>query len=311
MKTKLCEGGTAMSEGGAARGLFVGLATIDLVYDVEEFPAANTKIEAKSQQVYVGGPATNAAIVFTHLGGEAALAAAVGRHALAGVVRAELDRYGVRLVDLHPEFEGVPAISAVAVDSKGRRMVVSANAARIGASVAEPNAELCAWARVVEVDGHQMQACQRWASAARANGAHVVMDGGSWKRGTDELLRHVDTAICSADFRPPECASDAETIAYLAARGVRQIAITHGDGPVRWARGAESGEVETPRVEAVDTMGAGDIFHGVFCAALARSGAFVESLEEAARVASYSCRFHGTREWMGVGSREQGTGTRD
>jgi len=300
-KAKLCEGGTAMSD--TVRGLFVGLATIDLVYGVDEFPAANTKVEAKSQQVYVGGPATNAAIAFAHLGGEAALAAAVGRHALAGVVRAELEQYNVRLVDLHAEFEGVPAISAVAVDSKGRRTVVSANAARIGARAADPDMELCAWARVVEVDGHQMQACQRWAAAARAQGAHVAMDGGSWKRGTGELLRHVDTAICSADFRPPECASEDETIAYLAARGVGQIAITNGDGPVRWAMGAEAGSIETPRVEAVDTMGAGDIFHGAFCAAWARSGAFVESLAEAARVASQSCRFHGTREWMVAGNR--------
>ncbi|MDR3792962.1 MAG: PfkB family carbohydrate kinase [Terracidiphilus sp.] len=292
-----------MSEGSAVRGLFVGLATIDLVYDVEEFPAANTKIEAKSQQVYVGGPATNAAIAFARLGGEATLVAAVGRHALAGVVRAELDRYGVRLVDLKQEFEGVPAISTVAVDHKGRRTVVSANAARIGASVAEPDVELCAWARVVEVDGHQMQACQRWAAAARAQGAHVVMDGGSWKRGTEELLRHVDTAICSADFRPPECAHEDETIAFLAARGVGQIAITHGDEPVRWARGAEAGLIETPRVEAVDTMGAGDIFHGAFCAAWARGIDFREALAEAARVASHSCRFHGTREWMVAGSR--------
>ena len=118
-----------MGKGCTARGVFVGLATIDLVYDVEDFAAADAKIEAKSQQVYVGGPATNAAVAFRHLGGEAALVAAVGRHALAGVVRAELERYGVEFRDLHPEFEGVPSISSVAVDRMGRRSVVSANAA--------------------------------------------------------------------------------------------------------------------------------------------------------------------------------------
>jgi len=288
----------AMQHCGRARGLFVGLATIDLVYNVERFPAANTKVEASSQAVYVGGPATNAAIAFRHLGGEAALAAAVGSHALAGVVRAELDQYGVRLADLNAEFSGVPSISSVVVDDEGRRTVVSANAARMGASSAAPDVELCAWADVVEVDGHQMEACQQWARAARAKGVHVVMDGGSWKHGTEDLLAHVDTIVCSADFRPPGCADEEDTIGWLAAHGVAQIAITHGAGPVRWLRGAEAGLIEPPRVEAVDTMGAGDIFHGVFCFAWAEGRGFVEALGEAARVASESCRFHGTRAWM-------------
>jgi sugar/nucleoside kinase (ribokinase family) len=298
MINRMKTGGGAMNESGAVRGLFVGLATIDLVYGVDEFAQPNTKIEARSQDVYVGGPATNAAIAFSHLGGEAALAAAVGRHALAGVVRAELECYGVRLADLNAEFEGVPAISSVSVDCSGRRTVVSANAARIGASTSEPDLELCAWADVVEVDGHQMQACRQWAAAARAQGAHVVLDGGSWKQGTEELLSLVDTAICSADFRPPSCVNEGETIAYLAARGVAQIAMTHGGGPVHWTRGAETGLVEPPRVQAVDTMGAGDIFHGAFCFAWAQGRGFVESLGEAAGIASESCRFHGTRAWM-------------
>jgi len=176
--------------------------------------------------------------------------------------------------------------------------VVSANAARIGATVAEPDAELCRWAQIVEVDGHQMQACRQWAAAARAQGAHVVLDGGSWKPGTEELLPQVDTAICSADFHPPGCASEDEAIAFLAAAGVRQIAITHGAAAVRWARGDERGSLAVPRVQTVDTMGAGDIFHGAFCAAFARGAQFADALAAAAEVAAHSCRFHGTREWM-------------
>ena len=70
-----------------ASSVFVGLSTIDIVYGVDEFPAANSKIEAKSQEVLVGGPATNAAIAFAHLGGEATLVTAVGRNSLAAVVR--------------------------------------------------------------------------------------------------------------------------------------------------------------------------------------------------------------------------------
>jgi len=284
--------------GDELRGLFVGLATIDLVYSVEAFPEPDQKINALSQQVCVGGPATNAAIAFTHLGGRAALAAAVGCHPLATMVRAELEQFHVDLHDLHPGFDCVPAISSVVVDAHARRTVVSANAARIGATVAEPDLELCRWARIVEVDGHQMRSCQQWAQAAHAAGAHVVLDGGSWKTGTEALLRHVDTAICSADFRPPGCRDEQETLAFLSASGVRQIAITHGAEPVRWLCGDAQGAFPVPQVPAVDTMGAGDIFHGAFCSAFLRSGGFVDALQEAAQVAACSCCFHGARQWM-------------
>ena len=113
------------------KGIFVGLSTIDIVYDVDDFPAPDAKITAKSQSVFAGGPATNAAITFSHMGGEATLATAVGRHPLAALVREEMTRYSVKLLDLSPEFAEVPVISAIAVNGIGQRNVISANAIRI------------------------------------------------------------------------------------------------------------------------------------------------------------------------------------
>jgi sugar/nucleoside kinase (ribokinase family) len=279
-------------------GIFVGLSTIDIVYGVEEFPAANTKIEANSQDVFVGGPATNAAVTFAQLGGKAALVTAVGCNAVANAIREELQRYSVQLVDLNPQFEGVPALSSVFVDSHGNRNVVSANATHVIARPAEVDQSLCERVRIVLVDGHFMQACQAWAAAAHAKGTPVVLDGGSWKDGTDELLKSVHTAICSSDFTPPGCVSSGEVIQYLKIRGVANIAITNGAEPVQFASGESSGTIRVPQVEVVDTMGAGDIFHGAYCSFASSRRGFIESLAEAAKVASESCRYAGTREWI-------------
>ncbi len=87
-------------------GIFVGLSTIDVVYGVDKFPSANTKVAAQSQTVFVGGPATNAAVTFSRLGGKAALVTVAGRHALANVLREDLQRYSVQLIDLNPQFDG-------------------------------------------------------------------------------------------------------------------------------------------------------------------------------------------------------------
>jgi sugar/nucleoside kinase (ribokinase family) len=278
-------------------GIFVGLSTIDVVYRVDKFPAADTKVTAQNQDVYVGGPATNAAMAFAHLGGSPTLATAVGRHAMADVIRKDAESRSVRIVDLNPEFAEPPTVSSVSVDSAGRRNVISANAGRVTAPPADADAHLVEKASVVLVDGHFMQACRAWAVAAHERGTPVVLDGGSWKEGTEDLLAGVSIAICSADFRPPGCANEEKTVRYLKQHGVKHVAITRGAEPVLFESGSSSGTIRVPEVKAVDTMGAGDIFHGAFCFFVSTGRGFVEALAEAAQIASESCRYLGTREW--------------
>lgn len=279
-------------------GIFVGLSTIDIVYGVDEFPEANSKVAAHSQEVFVGGPATNAAVAFAHLGGESALVTTVGSNALASVVRQELDKYSIRIVDLNPGFDGVPCLSSAVVDSHGNRNVVSANATRIATRPAAADRHLCEQAGIVLVDGHYMHACQVWAAQARSLGIPVVLDGGSWKDETEDLLKNVDTALCSANFLPPGCFSKDDVIHYLRDCGVKKAAITDGDGPIQYSSGETAGALSVMQVDAVDTMGAGDIFHGAYCFFAAAGLGFQESLAEAAKIASESCRYAGTREWM-------------
>jgi sugar/nucleoside kinase (ribokinase family) len=281
-------------------GIFVGLSTIDLIHAVDEFPPANYKAVARSQEIVVGGPAANAAITFSHLGGSASLVSAVGRHTLAALVKEELQRRAVTLIDLIPESEAILPISSVWVNRDGQRSVVSMNATRLEIAAPQVDQSVLAQARILLVDGHCMEACQVWAAAARSRGIPVVFDGGSWKPGTDQLLRFVDTAICSADFLPPGCTSEDAVMQYLQAAGVRQVAITHGGNPVQFAADAHSGFIDVPQVDAIDTTGAGDIFHGAFCFHTASGSGFVEALRAAAGIAASSCQFRGTREWMSM-----------
>lgn len=281
-----------------ARSIFVGLSSIDVIYGVDEFPSPNTKIEARSQDILVGGPATNAAIAYSHLGGKPALVTAIGRNPVANLVRDELQKYSVELVDLSPQFEGVPVLSSVTVNKSGSRNVVSANAVRVTALSAVVDKNLSEQAGIVLVDGHYMQAAQAWAAAAKKRKTPVVLDGGSWKDGTEELLKSVHTAICSANFLPPACASKDDVILYLKNAGVANIAITDGAEPIQFVSGQSSGTLRVPPVQVVDTMGAGDIFHGAYCYFASTGHGFIESLAEAAKIASESCQYAGTREWM-------------
>src|SRR5579862_4898484 len=84
----------------APRVLFVGRATLDVVYSLEQFPAEDTKVFAQAIRAAPGGPATNAAITHALLGGSSVLMAAIGAGPWAATVRQELDRMGVEVIDL-------------------------------------------------------------------------------------------------------------------------------------------------------------------------------------------------------------------
>ncbi|MDT5198079.1 MAG: hypothetical protein QOH20_4833 [Mycobacterium sp.] len=58
-------------------GVFVGLATLDVIHRIAKAPDANQKITSTAQFVAAGGPAANAAVTFAGLGGAAILVTAL------------------------------------------------------------------------------------------------------------------------------------------------------------------------------------------------------------------------------------------
>lgn len=284
------------------RGLFFGLATVDLQYQVECYPAANTKNPARAFAMQTGGPAANAAVAFAHLGGEARLLTRIGRHPLGDFLRADLAAAGVEVVDLAAGEDYVPPFSSVVSErATGSRTIFNSPLPyRWEASGIAP-----LWqgfpADVALLDGFLYPAALDVARHFRAKGMPVVFDGGSWKEATPALLETVSIAICSENFHPPGGDGGPEAVfERLAAAGIAGAAITRGERPVLYREQGRTRELPVPVVEAVDTLGAGDIFHGAFAFHLAAGREFTEALREAGRVAARSCTSFGTRAWMRV-----------
>ena len=152
---------------------------------------------------------------------------------------------------------------------------------------------------VLLLDGFLRRASLDAARSAVAGGVPVVLDGGSWKPGLEDLLPLVDVAVCSADFHPPGTAGGDEAIDYLRDHGVERIALTRGADPILYRDGAEFGQIPVAPADVVDTLGAGDVLHGAFAYRLATGADFVAALESAAALATRSCESFGTRAWMG------------
>ena len=280
-------------------GLFVGLATVDISYRVDEVPRRNQKISVPEQLIAPGGPATNAAATFAFLGGRTTLVTAVGKHPLSAIIREDLQRRSIRLHDMAAARRDPPPVSSIMVQrATGDRSVVSANSAVFGTVDADFNPRWLRGISIVEVDGQYMPLCIAAAKAAQERAIPVVLDSGSWKQGMSKLLPFIDTVICSGDFRPPACRGERDVFDFLSARKIGKIAITRGASEILYADGNERGVVAARKIRPVDTLGAGDVFHGAYCYYAQLFVTFREALAAASLVATFSCKYPGTRLWM-------------
>lgn len=278
-------------------GLFVGLVTLDLIYLVERLPTSNQKIVAVEYAAAAGGPATNAAVAFCHLGNQSTLLAGVGCHPMNQLIRADLQQCGVTIADLDPIRSEPPSVSSIFVTrSTGERAVVSINAVNARVET-DPVSDRLTGVDVVLIDGHQMTVGAAIAQQAKQRGTPVVMDGGSWKPGFEQVLPWVNYAVCSANFHPPGCHTSDQVFAYLENFGLSHIAITQGEKAIHYLSNGIRGHLEVPVVQAIDTLGAGDIFHGAFCYFILQSD-FSTALAQASTIAAHACQFFGTRQWM-------------
>ncbi|MEG3845656.1 sugar kinase [Microcoleus sp. herbarium19] len=279
-------------------GLFLGLATLDLIYLAEKPPGENQKVVASDCTIAAGGPAANAAVTFGYLGNAAIWAGVLGNHAIAQLIRADLAEYNVRVIDLAPGHRNSPPVSSIIVTEKtGDRAVISINATKSQVDSQTINPEILTSVNIVLIDGHQIPASTEIARLAKSNNIPIVLDGGSWKPGLEKILPFIEWAVCSDNFYPPNCDKSEEVFAYLSAAGIPNIAITRGEKPILYLSNSKYGSIEIPQIQAADTLGAGDIFHGAFCHYILQNN-FTDSLTEAAKIASHSCKLFGTRAWM-------------
>ena len=276
----------------------MGLATLDLIYLAEQPPGENQKVVASNCTIAAGGPAANAAVTFSYLGNAPIWAGVLGNHAIAQLIRADLAEYNVRIVDLAPGRSHPPPVSSIVVtEATGDRAVISINATKSQVDSQAIDPDILTSVNIVLFDGHQIAASTKIAQLAKSKNIPIVLDGGSWKPGLEEILPFVEWAICSANFQPPDCDKSEQIFAYLSAAGIPNIAITRGEKPILYLSNDKYSSLEVPQIQATDTLGAGDIFHGAFCHYVLQNN-FTDSLTAAAKIASHSSKFFGTRTWM-------------
>lgn len=265
------------------RGLFVGLCTMDYVYYADKFPEENKKIKVKDYARYIGGPAANAAITYAMLGGDATLATCLGNSLESKMMLEELSSYGVQVLN-YSEQNMLPNTASIVVSPDGKRTIISGQ-----------HSFTCEKQYSLEEFDFVLFDCNQQEISleilTQFSDRPIVLDAGSWKPNVELFLQKADIVIASEVFANPE----GKTIFELEDASSAHKIMTRGEQSVLF----ENEEILVPQVEAVDTLGAGDIFHGAFCFAyFQKKKTMKAALEFAVKIASESVKYRGPRAWL-------------
>ncbi len=281
---------------------FLGRTTLDLLYLLDALPAEDTKVFARAFRAAPGGPACNAAITHTLLGGDTALLTALGTGPWAQAVRTELARIEVNLVDVAAgtDYE-TPLTTVLTGSARGTRTIINPPLMELAFNplASEWQGVWGSQPQIALTDGFHIQEFLPLLRTLHSRNTPIVFDSGSWKPGTDDVAPLVTAAICSERFAVPGHPADPETtLNWFAARGVPCIAVTRGPRSILALHNGRRFEIAIPTIDARDTAGAGDVLHGAFCYFYAESANFEASLRAASEIATRSCQAVGIDCWL-------------
>src|SRR5262245_12740149 len=189
--------------GGARAILCAGIIVLDEVFRVDRFPQPDAKTQAQSFFIVNGGCAANAAVAVARLGGRAALAGPLGGppgedsngdRVLAALAREEIDCTGCQ------RLAGVAtALSAIFIDARGDRMIVTHHDDRLAAATPAHPARLVACGDAVVADNRFPEFVRPIRLAARDRGLTRALDADRPTQVSDELFRIATHVVFSSE----------------------------------------------------------------------------------------------------------------
>jgi sugar/nucleoside kinase (ribokinase family) len=279
----------------APRILCAGIIVLDEVFRVDEFPQPDGKVQAKGFFVVNGGCAANAAVAIARLGGRAALAGPMGGPAgeddngdrvLKALAREKVDTTACQRID------GLAtALSAIFMNTRGDRTIVTYRDERIATAAPREPERLVSGVDAVLVDNRYPEFVRPICEAARHRKLPVVLDGDRPTIEDDPLFRIATHVVFSWEcLRETTGVNDlGEGLLRFAGKTDAFLAVSNGPDDIVYLDRGNLRKLPVFTIAAVDTLGAGDAFHGGFILGLAEGRSELEAMRFGAAVAGIKC----------------------
>ncbi len=277
--------------------LTVGVAVIDIVMSVDALPRKPEKHRARDAAIVGGGCAANAAVAVARLGGRSLLAARTGQDQIGDMIVAGLQTDGVDCTLVRRIPAGRSSFSSIYVDAAGERQIVNFRDMALSFDASWLADRIPAGIDAILADTRWPQGATVAMKTARDRGIPGILDAEAPVREAAEALRDASHVAFSAQgLRDMTGADDLAAALELArAETGAWVCVTDGAAGVTFFEdGALAHEPAFP-VDVVDTLGAGDVWHGAFALALGEGQGARAAIRFASAVAALKCTRFGGR----------------
>ena len=277
----------------------IGANVCDTLFTVPNYPKEDTKMRADSMKLSGGGPCATGLVAASKLGGDCAYIGNLTDDNAGKFLAEDMERYNVS-TEFVNIIKGCTSFSSciwLSKDTAARTCVFYRG--DIPALVLDDKQKKAiADAEILMIDGNEMDAAEDACKTANENGTKVLYDAGGLYVGVERLLPLTDILIPSEEFAlghtGAKTAEDAAKILFEK-YSPEIVVITQGKKGGIIYDGKEVKEYPAFAVEAVDSNGSGDVFHGAFAFAMNMGYNYYDACVFSSAVSALKCTKVGAR----------------
>lgn len=264
---------------------------------VENLPAPGAKVAASEFIITGGGCAANAAVAVARLGGRVAFAGPLGGgdDQVSNRILADLAKEGIDCSGVARMNDGTASVSLILLDAQGEKTIATRRGVKLGNVLPVDAARLVADIDAVLIDNRFPDFVTAVCRAAQARKIPIVIDLDLATKPDDPLLKLGTHVVSSAEaLHGTTGVSDhGAGLRHLAEHVYGFLAVTDGPNGVYWLDHGALRHMPAFKVKAIDSLAAGDAFHGAFTLALAEGRNLQDAMRFASATAALKCTHFG------------------
>lgn len=280
----------------------IGACVMDTLVTVPEYPKEDTKLRALCSEIGGGGPTATGLVAAAKLGIQTGFIGVLADDNAGQYLMDDFINYGVNVdyVERKKGYRSFTSTIWLARDNATRTCVFDkGNLPSL--KLDDKQKAVVANAQVFMIDGNEIDAAEEACLVAREAGTKVLYDCGGLYEGVERLLKLTDVMIPSEEFALGHTGCESVEEAAVKLHEMYQpevIVITCGkEGGILYdCNTQEIWHYPAFVVDAVDTNGSGDVFHGAYAAGIVKGFDYRQCCIFASAVSAIKCTGVGARK---------------
>ena len=281
----------------------IGQCCLDYIGVVDSYPPVNEKIELDTFKIEGGGPTATAMVTLSRLNVPTGFIGKISDDHFGSAIKLGLEEEGVDVSGMVEDYGKISQFAFICVEKEtGHRNVFFTRGSVSPLKFDEINKDYINNCRILHLDGLMINASIKAAKYARSIGKKVSLDAGTLRGSGDsgmiELCRHTDYLVTSEKFASSytDQSTDFErALRKLKKLGPEIVCITLGKKGSIAIKDDYIIRHPAFKLKAVDTTGAGDVYHGGFLYGILKGYDIKKTLAFASFISAMKCRELGGR----------------